>query len=362
MAENIHHKRDFTNEADSRSVRRLTCNLSVAQRQTIEGALCQAIERQELRLFYQPQIDLQTGNIVGAEALVRWHHRGRKIVSSALFVSIAEECGLIVPIGRWVLRAACSQAQTWLQAGFPPMRIAINVSRAELCATDFVSELRAILAQTGLAAASLELELPGDFLLQDAALGADVLHRIKKMGIKLALGDFGTGDSNLRYLKSFPIDTVKLDRSVIRNPGIGSADASSVCSIIAMSRKMHMQVVAEGVETREQLKFLQQRGCPFGQGFFFGPPIPSEDFTQMLLRAKRRRALLARDQHRSNDVDYAGVTPRKASMPIRSSTRIFDLEQLRSTRALEGSATKRPLAWWWTQYFARRGRGWKRHG
>jgi diguanylate cyclase len=347
-------KNDNPDQADSAPARQLAYTLPAAELQTIEASLRQAIEHHELRLFYQPQIDIQTGNIVGVEALVRWPDGGPKTISPAQIISIAQECGLLVPIGRWVLREACSQAQIWRQADYPPMRIAINVSGAELCSTDFVTEVRGILEQTGLVASSLELELAGDFLLQDAARSATVLHELRKIGIKLALCEFGTGHLSLHYLKFLPIDTVKIDRAVVRTLDGDPANASRICSIIAMGKKLHVEVVAEGVETRDQLKFLQQQGCPFGQGFYFGPPTPSKDFTQLLDRAKRRRTLLALDKHQSTEVHQAKMTSRTATQPSHPSPSVLDLNQPRSTRMHTGSSKTKAIASWWVQRFARR--------
>jgi diguanylate cyclase (GGDEF)-like protein/PAS domain S-box-containing protein len=283
--------------------------LRVVERQTIESALRNAIERHELQLFYQPQMDLLTGAISGVEALIRWRHFEHGTVSAAQLISIAEECGLIVPIGRWVLREACSQGRAWQKAGFPAMCIAINVSAVELCAKDFVSEVRSVLAETGLAASLLEFELTESFLVQDSRLNAVVLQELKQMGVRLALDDFGTGYSSLSYLKRLPIDTIKIDQSFVQDLGTDRADASIVCAIIDIGRSLEMKVIAEGVETREQLEFLQQHGCPSGQGFYFGQPAPRENFTDTLIRAERRRALLALTQQRPADVQYMSMNP-----------------------------------------------------
>ena len=260
-------------------------SLRVVERQAIEGALRHAAQRQELLLFYQPQMNLLTGAIMGMEALIRWRHVERGLVSPAQFIRIAEECGLIIPIGRWVLREACSQARAWQEAGFPEMRIAINVSAVELRSQDFVSELRAILAATGLAARLLELELTESFLVQDSKMIAAVLQEVRQMGVRLALDDFGTGYSSLSYLKRLPIDTVKIDQSFVHDLVTDGADASIVRAIIGMGKSLQMQVVAEGVETREQLEFLQQHGCSGGQGFYFGHPASGKDWTETLERA-----------------------------------------------------------------------------
>ena len=311
------NKNTLSNQAGSYAVLQLPHRLPVRAQQTAANALLTAMQRNQLQLFYQPQMDLHTGNIVGAEALVRWRLADGTFVSPAQCIALAGKCGLLVPLGRWVLRQACIQAAAWQQAGFPAMRIAINVSREDLSASDFSSEVWSVLGQTGLSAACLELELPGDLLAQDWALIAATLTAFNKMGVKLALASVGTGHSSLRHLKQLPLDTVKIDRSLVRNLSIDRADASSVHAILGMGRSLNMQVVAEGVETRDQLQFLRQHGCAFGQGFYFGPAVPGEDFTQMLLRAKRRRTLLAMSQQHSVDVRQLKILRRQSSAEYR---------------------------------------------
>ena len=255
------------------------------ERQSVEEGLRHAIERQELVLHYQPKMNLRTGAIVGVEALIRWRHPQRGLVPPAQFIPIAEECGLIVPIGRWVLREACRQARAWQDAGLPPMRIAINISAVELRAKDFVAGVRTILTETGLEPRYLELELTETFLMQDSDSTADVLHALKDVGVQLALDDFGTGYSSLSYLKRFPIDTLKIDRSFVRDLTTDADDASIVSAVISMGNSLHMRVVAEGVETREQLAFLQAQSCPYGQGYHFSRPVVAREFTQLLGRS-----------------------------------------------------------------------------
>ena len=257
-------------------------NVRAVERQSLENGLRHAMERQEFVLHYQPKMNLETGAIIGVEALIRWHHPQRGLVPPAQFIPIAEECGFIVPIGRWVLREACRQARAWQDAGLPPMRIAINVSAVELRAKDFVAGVRAILAETGLEPRYLELELTETFLMQDSKSTAAVLQALKDMGVQLALDDFGTGYSSLSYLKRFPIDTLKIDRSFVRDLTTDADDASIVSAVISMGKSLHMRVVAEGVETREQLAFLQEQSCPEGQGYYFSRPVVAEEFPQLL--------------------------------------------------------------------------------
>ncbi len=257
-------------------------NVQAIERQSLEGSLRHAIERQELLLYYQPKINLATGGMTGVEALIRWHHPQRGLVPPGQFIAIAEECGLIVPIGRWVLSEACRQARAWQVAGLPPMCVAINISSVELRAPGFASGVRAILRETGLEPRYLELELTETFLMQDSRSTAEVLKELKEIGVLLALDDFGTGYSSLSYLKRFPIDAVKIDQSFVRDLTTDPDDAGIVTAVIAMGRSLHMRVVAEGVETREQLAILQEHGCPQGQGYYFSRPVPAVEFRQLL--------------------------------------------------------------------------------
>ena len=262
-------------------------NVRAAERQSLENGLRHALQRQEFVLHYQPKMNLQTGAIIGVEALIRWHHPQRGLVSPAQFIPIAEESGLIVPIGRWVLREACLQARDWRDAGLAQLRIAINISAVELRTKDFVAGVRAILKETGVQPGCLELELTETFLMQDPKSTATVLQAIKNLGVQLALDDFGTGYSSLSYLKRFPIDTLKIDRSFVRDLTTDADDASIVSAVINMGKSLHLQVVAEGVETPEQLAFLREHSCPEGQGYYFSPPMAAEDLT-LLLRGGSR--------------------------------------------------------------------------
>jgi diguanylate cyclase (GGDEF)-like protein/PAS domain S-box-containing protein len=257
-------------------------NLLAVERQSLEVDLRQALENQEFELHYQPKVNLQTGAITGVEALIRWHHPRRGLVSPAQFIPIAEACGVIVPIGRWVLREACRQARAWRDAGLPPLRIAINVSARELREKDFVATVLAALTETGVEPGCLELELTESFLMQDATVTVAVLQALKDLGVMLALDDFGTGYSSLSHLRRFPIDTLKIDRSFVRDLATDADDASIVNAVISMGESLHMRVVAEGVETRDQVAFLQQHGCPVGQGYYFGRPVLAGQLTPLL--------------------------------------------------------------------------------
>jgi diguanylate cyclase len=260
------------------------------ERQSLQEGLYHAIERQQLSLHYQPKLDLVTREIIGAEALVRWRHPLHGLIPTAQFISIAEDCGLIVPLGRWVLREACRQMHSWQLAGLAPRCIAINVSVVELRAPDFVAGVRAILAETGLESRFLELELPEAPLIEDMPIPgrtrsvAEVLRELKNVGALLALDDFGTGYSSLSHLKHLPIDTLKIDPSFVRDLTRNNGGVGIVIGLIGMGNCLNMRVVAEGVETREQLEILAKHGCSEGQGYYFSRPVPAEEFGRMLER------------------------------------------------------------------------------
>jgi diguanylate cyclase (GGDEF)-like protein/PAS domain S-box-containing protein len=260
-------------------------NVRAVERQSLENGLRHAMERQEFVLHYQPKMNLLTGAIIGVEALIRWRHPQRGLVPPAQFIPVAEECGFIVPIGRWVLREACRQARAWHNAGLMPIRLAINISAVELRDKDFVAGVRSILTETGLEAHYVELELTETCLLQDSKSTAAVLQALNDLGVGLALDDFGTGYSSLSYLKRFPIDTLKIDQSFVRNITTDADDASIVSAVISMGKSLHMQVVAEGVETQEQLAFLREQSCLYGQGYYFSQPVVAEEITQLLGRS-----------------------------------------------------------------------------
>jgi EAL domain-containing protein (putative c-di-GMP-specific phosphodiesterase class I) len=242
------------------------------------------LKQQQFVLHYQPKLSFQTGEIVGVEALIRWQHPHRRLILPAQFIPIAEESGLIVPIGRWVLREACRQLHAWQRAGLPPVSMAVNISAVELRAVDFVTEVRAILLETGVKPEHLELELTETFLMQDEKSTATTLRALKDMGVQLALDDFGTGYSSLSYVKRFPITSLKIDRSFVRNLGSSndSDDASIVSAVINMGKSLHMRVVAEGVETLAQLNYLQEQGCPEGQGYYFSQPVAHKEIAHLL--------------------------------------------------------------------------------
>lgn len=252
------------------------------QRHSIEASLRHALERQEFLLHFQPKIDLHTNVIVGVEALIRWQHPQWGLVPPLQFVPIAEDCGLILPIGRWVLREACRQAQAWRQAGLPPITVAVNTSALEFSAQDFLENIRATLEETNLEPRYLELELTESVLMQDAEFTDSVLHALTDLGIKLVIDDFGTGYSSLSYLRQFPIDTLKIDQSFVRRMTTNPDDAAIVSAVIGLGKSLKLRLIAEGVETPEQHAFLLTQNCDEGQGYYFGRPVGAEILAGLL--------------------------------------------------------------------------------
>jgi diguanylate cyclase (GGDEF)-like protein/PAS domain S-box-containing protein len=257
-------------------------NRRALERQSLEGSLRHAIDRGEFLLHYQPKVNLFTGQITGAEALIRWRHPERGLVSPAQFVPIAEDCGMILPIGRWVLREACKQAREWQDAGLPFKRVSVNVSAIEFRAKTFLEEVRATLRESGLAACCLDLELTEDVLMHNAKSTASVLQELKRMGVHLAVDDFGTGYSSLSYLRQFPIDVLKIDQSFVHQISDDPNDSAIVRAIIDMGKNLKQRVIAEGIETQEQLALLQAWHCAEGQGYLFSRPVPAAQFAHLL--------------------------------------------------------------------------------
>jgi diguanylate cyclase (GGDEF)-like protein len=260
-------------------------------RLTLERDLRKALVRGEFELQYQPQLALGSRAVVGLEALVRWHHPRLGLVSPATFISLAEETRLIVPVGIWVLRQACREASAWSQAGLGPLRIAVNLSVVQVLQNNFVGQLAAVLAETGLAPERLELEITETTVMTDAEAVVAKLIEVKRMGVTLAIDDFGTGHSSLSYLKRFPLDRLKIDRSFIRDIACDADDEAIVTAIIAMSRSLSFEVVAEGIETARQEDFLRRQGCDLAQGFLFSPPLPAKDVPGWLLAWQRKHEI-----------------------------------------------------------------------
>jgi diguanylate cyclase (GGDEF)-like protein/PAS domain S-box-containing protein len=257
-------------------------NEHALERQSLESGLRHALDRREFELYFQPKMDFETEAITGAEALIRWRQPGQGIVLPDKFIPIAEQCGYIVPIGRWVLREACRQTQSWLDADLVPMSVAINVSAVELRSKDFVQGVRTVLRETGLDARYLEFELTETALMQDPTSTIAVLRALKDMGVRLTLDDFGTGYSSLSYLKRFPIDALKIDKSFVRGLCTNAGDANIVSAVINMGKSFGLRVIAEGVETREQFLRLQAQQCAEGQGHYFQAPIAAREYGKLL--------------------------------------------------------------------------------
>jgi diguanylate cyclase (GGDEF)-like protein/PAS domain S-box-containing protein len=264
-------------------------NVRAVERQSLEEGLRRALERQEFLLHYQPKISLRTGAITGAEALIRWRHPTRGLVSPAEFIPVAEECGLIGPIGDWVLHEASTQARAWVHAGLPVATMAVNVSAMQLRDGNFLEGVFAVLKDTGLDGRSLDLELTESVLMNHAESTASILRALREAGIRVTIDDFGTGYSSLSYLRRFPIDAIKIDRSFVSQIAGAGDDAAIVTAVIEMARSLKLRVIAEGVETQEQLVFLRTHRCDEAQGYYFSRPVLPEKFAELLEAEKRAR-------------------------------------------------------------------------
>ncbi len=252
------------------------------ERLSLENGLRLALERDEFELHYQPQIDVSTGKPMGVEALIRWRHPQRGPVAPLDFISLAEETGLIVPIGAWVIRTACQQAKRWLDMGLTPLRMAVNVSGKQFRNETLLNTISEVLDETGLSPEYLEVEITENVLMEDLDNGEAIIHQIKALGVKVALDDFGTGYSSLTYLRKFPIDTLKIDRSFIGDVMTNPDTKAIVSSIISLSKRLRLQVVAEGVESIGELDYLTEEGCEIVQGYYFSRPLNAQTFTEWL--------------------------------------------------------------------------------
>ena len=257
-------------------------NAEAVERLEMENSLRRGLERGEFEIFYQPKVDTSTRRIHGAEALLRWNHPQRGRVSPAEFIPICEEIGLIVPIGEWIVLHACEQARLWAEQGFSEIRIAVNLSPLQFRQPNLISKVAQILDVTGLASRQLEFEITESAAMGDTEKTIETLAAFNRMGIHLSIDDFGTGYSSLNYLKRFPIHTLKIDQSFIRNLSTSERDAAIVTSIVTLAHSLNFGVVAEGVETREQLDFLAELGCDEIQGYLFSRPVPADAFTRLL--------------------------------------------------------------------------------
>lgn len=242
----------------------------------IETDLKKAIARNEFRLYYQPKVNLLSGKIIGVEALIRWFHPEKGLIPPLDFIPVAEETGLIIPIGEWVLRTACLQNKAWQREGYLPMVMSVNLSARQLYQPRFVQLVQEVLTETGLKPDYLELEIT-ESMMVDTNHALPTINGLKDLGVQISLDDFGTGFSALFYLKEFPINKIKIDQSFIRNCTSDSNDTTIVKTIIAMAHQLQMGVIAEGIESTDQLKFLQQNFCNHGQGYLFSKPLPPEE-------------------------------------------------------------------------------------
>ena len=257
-------------------------NIRAVERQLIEASLRNALEKDEFVLYYQPKVNLEKSMVTGAEVLLRWMHPEWSMVLPERFMAIAEECGLIVPIGRWVLRQACIQAKQWSDLGQAPISVAINVSALEFRQKNFVEGVRQVLHETGLDPQYLELEIKESVLMRNADTNALILQELRELGVILAVDDFGTGFSSLSYLRQFPIDVLKIDQSFLKNMENDPQNGIIVSAVIGMGNNLKLRVVAEGVENEAQLIFLREKNCEEGQGFFFSRPITADKFLKLL--------------------------------------------------------------------------------
>jgi len=251
-------------------------NTRMSERLSMQIGLRHALERNEFLLHYLPRVDLVRERIVGVEAVISWRHPENGLLSSASFIPLAEENGLIIPIGEWVLRTACSQNKAWRDAGLPAMKVSINVSARQFSQQNLVVMIKEILAETGLGPESLELEITESIIMANSDEAITTLGELKRMGVSLAVDDFGTGFSSLMQLKRLPIDVIKIDQNLVRGTTVDKCDETLVSTIIKLGHTLGLGVVAEGVETTEQLNFLRQHGCREVQGFYLGKPLPPE--------------------------------------------------------------------------------------
>jgi diguanylate cyclase (GGDEF)-like protein/PAS domain S-box-containing protein len=289
-------------------------NVRAVERQSIEESLRRALERRELAVHYQPKIDLRTGEITGAEALLRWTHPIRGLVSPAQFIPVAEDCGLILPIGKWVLREACQQARAWVDAGLPMVTMAVNISAMEFRNENFLEGVFAILMDTGLDPRSLELELTESVLMKHSESAASILKSLRARGVRVAVDDFGTGYSSLSYLRKFPVDALKIDPSFVRQITTAPDETTIVTAVIGMARSLKLRVIAEGVETQEELAFLQAHQCSEAQGHYFSGPVAPQQFARLLKTGILKPAFSPRSRR------YRAAQIELTTVPVQSLT------------------------------------------
>ncbi|MDE2598166.1 MAG: EAL domain-containing protein [Rhodocyclaceae bacterium] len=259
-------------------------NATATEYLTLRNGIKKGLARDEFVLFYQPQIDLASGRVIGAEALVRWQHPEHGLIPPARFIPVAEESGLILPLSGWILETACRQTVGWLRSGLPPIRIAVNLSALQFTRDNLFERIRATLAQSGLPPHLLELELTESLLMQDHVTISDTIARLKSLGVRIAIDDFGTGYSSLSYLKRFAVDVLKIDQSFTRGIVDNQDDLAIVNAIIQMAHSLGLATLAEGVETEAARKLLEENGCNDGQGYLFARPMPAVEFIEFLHR------------------------------------------------------------------------------
>jgi EAL domain-containing protein (putative c-di-GMP-specific phosphodiesterase class I) len=257
-------------------------NATAGERLAIENRLHKAFERDEFLLHYQPLVSLGSGRIIGVEALVRWQHPELGLVPPAQFIPIAEETGLIVKLGEWVLQQACAQGRTWHDMGFAGLRVAVNLSARQLQTGSILPVVTRILLATDLTPGCLDLELTESMMMQDGESALTALRELRSLGVRLSMDDFGTGYSSLSYLRRLPLDTLKIDRSFVKDCTRNQEDATIIAAILAMAHSLKLQVLAEGIETEAQLTFLRGQGCDEAQGYFFSKPVPADELTALL--------------------------------------------------------------------------------
>jgi diguanylate cyclase (GGDEF)-like protein len=263
-------------------------NERAVERLSLEKDLRKAIEREEFVVYYQPQIEVRTGRLIGMEALVRWMSPERGMVSPGQFIPLAEDTKLIVPIGEWVLRTACRQTKAWQEAGYDPLRVSVNLSAEQFQQPKLIEMIAGVLEETGLDPRSLELEVTESMTMHNIDRAIATMHELEALGIRISIDDFGTGHSSLNYLKKLPIHTLKIDQSFVRDIPDNPDDAAIATAIIAMAHSLNLNVVAEGVETEEQLQFLRERCCDEMQGYLISRPLPPEEFAKFLERERER--------------------------------------------------------------------------
>ncbi len=249
--------------------------------------LSQALKRQEFVCYYQPIVELRHGEIIGVEALVRWRRPDIGLVPPADFIPLAEESGLIIPLGEWVLRTACAQVKAWDEKGLGALRLAVNLSARQFQERDLVHSVIHVLDEMRLEPGMLDLEITESYAMQNAQFAMSLLGQLKAQGIRISMDDFGTGYSSLTYLKNFPIDTLKIDRSFIKDLATDPKDGAIVAAVIVLAHYLGLEVVAEGVETAGALAVLREHQCDHMQGYLFSPPVPAAELEKMLLEHKR---------------------------------------------------------------------------